>query len=422
MTTPFRPFDLAREGDRPSAEFLRRMQEEALAARQVTAAHPLTASTTPTGTDIRLDRTTLDHRRFVLTEALNKGGSAEAKILYFDPADEDAEPTEGEVFTVYDPMELGGMAEGDRGVAAFSPDTGRWELVAIGGGEFFLAEVTEYNPETGQYAFAEHRFLPDGDSVLKDEGRTGTAGAYVRIVTTVQGDSDTQEVQVITISNATSETWTLGATSLDWDASTAEVQSAVDAAVGGSTAVVTGSGPYTVTWVADGVQAELTVSGAGLRPKAVTPAYELNDDEITVPSMEWMRVGHAGEPLASCEKTQTGDGVSTHTKFEIVLQDYSDGTYSFTTGSGTSADLDYSADNSEVDTAISATGEACNVSGGGTADPFIVTFNDTADHTLTLDAGSLVPAGDYRFKGCMRAMPTYECPDDSELVIDGGTW
>jgi len=187
-SAPFSDFG-GREGDATSAAFLRHVERELYAVGQTSAEPPFETVTGPWGTQISLNRATLDLRRFQLTEDLSAGSSAEAIVLYYS-AENETWDVPGETFTVYDFLSSSRagvkMRTGDKGLAKFHPDSALWELVASSPGtgfdsDFLPAKLTARTIPSATYIYewAEQEFLTNGaNGTTKSGGRSGTASAW----------------------------------------------------------------------------------------------------------------------------------------------------------------------------------------------------------------------------------------------------
>lgn len=318
---------------------------------------------------------------------------------------------------------------------------------------WFLADVTDRHGVSNLYGFSELEFLADGTTAVKSGGRTGSVGAYVGNEWVTWGDDDTIEVQKITVANATSGNWTLGATSLAFSCNFADVQAAVDTALGPGIATVTGANPFTITYGAFGYQPLLDTGDGTLKPGPRNALKEVQGEVIPIPSKEWVRPGYKANPKFVLEKIQVGNFVDEPTKWSLYLFDWASGTYSLTANAGTAEEVAFDGDASAIAAAILASDSmVVTITGAGSVgDPFIIENGDNFDdHELVGDSSGLVDKTYYRFRagyrscpgklvsgwnpsltnvlrlnedGCLAIIPTAECSvdDEEELIIDGGT-
>ncbi len=176
-----------RPGQRTSASFLQRLQEEMHAARGASADGPLTAESGPWGTQFGLERVTLDLRRFVLTEDLLAGSFAEAQILIYDNSALTWTIT-GETFEVWDSLSQRSdgstlLRSGQYGFAKWFGDNGLWEIVQVSdlvGDDFFPARLDSHTGTTPiLYAWVESEWTSTNASATdKAGGRSGTTSSW----------------------------------------------------------------------------------------------------------------------------------------------------------------------------------------------------------------------------------------------------
>jgi len=171
-----------RPGQKPSAAFLKEMQDQLYAARGVSTDGPIVSENGPWGPAFGLERSTIDLRRFVLAEDLLSGDSADANILIFDN-DTLQWTITGESFTVYDSLGSADgstkLKEGQFGFAKWFGDNGLWELVAIGdliSDDFFPAILDSHTGTSPVlYAWAEAEWTSTtAAATVKSGGRSGT--------------------------------------------------------------------------------------------------------------------------------------------------------------------------------------------------------------------------------------------------------
>lgn len=428
-----------REGERTSASFLRRVQEELYAARAGEVAYPLTQYTGPAGTTIGLDRATFEVRRFKLTADLTAKGNAAAIRLTFNNTTNALEAN-GETFTVYDAIGSGTgtiAKSGEYGLCAWHPDNARWELLpgstssspSSSVSDFFparldsrtftvdtsfdlLSILTPFSPDSAsswQYGWSEVEWLHQGaPATVKSGGRSGYPAPFADVATVTEGDGSTREVQTVRVYGPpfVAGTWDYGgAAGLAFDISAASLETALETALGLGVGV-TGSmsAGFTITWDANGNRTQLTADVSGLIPSsAAWPAYELNDWKARIGAIVWMRRGYFSTAAAlTITKTATGDNTSTATAWSMYISDAVAGTYTLTLDGYTTSAISYGAVGSTIKSALeTASGlTLSSFSGSGTSGSpwtFSVAGGNYADHTLSGDIGNIIDGSDYRF-------------------------
>ncbi len=306
-----------RPGHRTSASFLQRLQEEMYAALGTSADGPLTAESSPWGTQIGLERVTLDLRRFVLTEDLLAGSFAEAKILIYDNSALTWTIT-GEEFTVWDSLTQNSdgsvlMSEGQYGFAKWFVDNGLWEVVQVGdlvSDAFFPARLDSHTGTSPiEYAWTEMEWTSTlAAATVKSGGRTGTIGPDSWMATELNNNSVANNTIVwmkrgfrptspaaavitktasgngagvhaafslyIDDNTTTGGTYTIMmdgfATTIPWNASSGTTKSAIETATGYTLSAFAGAGTLASPWT-------FTVSSDVLDHSASTNTSALKD-------------------------------------------------------------------------------------------------------------------------------------------------
>jgi len=277
-------------GQRTSAGFLQRVQQELIAGR-VGVDLPLTLDSGPSGDIIGLDRLTLDLLPFKLTATLKAGSSATANLLSFDGQSYSGVSEE---ITVYDGLgqDDGSIVgrSGDFGLCKWQPGAGRFEIVRnalLGAGEdFFPAEILTRTLSSGVYKygwreleFATKAALPttlssgrSGDNssnqpAIEINNQKVKVGAFVWMRRGYRGARATASFTQTTSGNnmgiasafslyvdsATGGTYTLTlnsgtTTALAYNANSATVKSALETASGKTLSSFSGAGTLASPW------------------------------------------------------------------------------------------------------------------------------------------------------------------------------
>ncbi len=409
-----------RPGERVSASFLTRMQDELYAARSAGVSHPFIQENGPFGPQLGLDRTTLDLQRFVLTENLLSGSKADAQILIFDGTT-GRWNIQGEHFDVYDSFgKTDGsirLKSGAYGFAKWMPDNGLWEFVQISdaiGYDFFPARLDCRVSSSGTWVYSwtemEWTSAIAAASVLSG-GRTGYTAQSISIAKTTTGDGSTAEVETITFCEPplVGGTWDVGgSTGLAFNVSAGTLQTALRASLSGTPLVtVTGSmsAGFVVTWPSVGAVTTMTGSVTNLLPAGPAwPATELNNRKVSTGTIVWMRLGYkpSSPAVAVVAKTASGNSAGVHAAFSLYLDQVKGGSFKLGFDTFTTADISYGSTAAQISTAITAAVSGLTLtsfSGAGTiGSPW--TFNvtsDYADHTMTADGSKLKGNEGYRF-------------------------
>lgn len=421
-----------RKGERTSASFLTRMQDEVFAARNAAVSFPLTQESTPAGEHLGLDRETLDLLRFQLTADLASGGSATASPVIYNPETFRWDLI-GEEMTVYDSFGKADgstrLKSGDYGFAKWFGDNGLWEIVQApggsggGGDDFFPARIDcrSYTGGCWIYGWTEMTWTDATvcTATVLTGGRTGSPARVATVTQTAVGDGSTAEVETISFIGPPiiSGTWTITGTmsatpyttsDLAFNASASDVQAALRALNSSAFPAVTVSGDmtsgFTIIWPSTGAQTPLTTTISNLLPNGPTwPACELNNQPVKIGVIVWMKRGYKlTTAVAVVTKTTPGNGIGTHAAYSMYVDGASGGTYTVSFDGVTSAAISYGATVATVKAAIEATTSGLtlsSLSGAGTlANPWTFTVTSNAnDHTIIANGSSLKDGSGYRF-------------------------
>jgi hypothetical protein len=163
------------------------------------------------------------------------------------------------------------------GPSSMSPIGGNW---TFGGADEGLAESASWG--SGIVGSGQAAPTADTSGLLMDDGLgygetmpwDGTAGvSFTDGTDTVPGCQEQQVVTVISTVGSYSLNWQAVA----WNASAADVQAALDTALGMGTVTVSGpdGGPWAITWNTDGPQALLTVDGTNLNQPPISEVQSI---------------------------------------------------------------------------------------------------------------------------------------------------
>lgn len=285
------------------------------------------------------------------------------------------------------------------------PGTGeKWAIVSLTGGKgdgFFPAYVSGVALRNGRYHYSatEYKYNADGTLTTLSGGRVSISGAGATVEVVSDGNGTTvHEVQTVTLVGATGGTFTLTANGfttapIAWNASAGTIQAALTAA--GATGITVAGTTYTWTDFAD--HAAITVDCTLLEPLPNKPLFDLNNALVSVPTMEFVRPGYVATGIR-IRKIRSGDGTLS-AQFEIYL-DARNGSFTLTVDSGTATSaIAFDASAGAIDTALTTAGTTQDVTGSGIeTDPFVVDFDDTADHDLNFDDTNLVSNSNYSFR------------------------
>jgi hypothetical protein len=277
-----------RPGDRVSAEWVSRIQDEVTAARSISAAPPLVIEDGIGGPLLWLDPTTITLRRVVLDEELVGGWYAAGEFLLYDAAAKTM-TLRGDPVTVYDSAHDAGVVVATSGATVYvswHADSGRWEVVTSqpSAGDFFPASIAarrRVGSSTKVWQYTCERLEFDTMADLPSEPSDSALGEYntveinnrrVQLGTIVWlkhvfGDSPTLSFEVTTAGNeadvstafelflddVSSGTFTLTVdgdetSAIASDATAADIKTELESATGLTFTSFSGSGTRAEPW------------------------------------------------------------------------------------------------------------------------------------------------------------------------------